>query len=425
MSITNKDYIDMLSPLLNEEQINTFLHSLDEEPIKGCTYNPNKLKEINLKDYIADFESSSLGYGYYSYGSKVSINPLYLSGAIYPMDYSAFCVSKRLYNAIKDKSKLRIIDLCSAPGGKSIALNNLLNNDFELLVCNDFTYKRAEVLKTNVERQGIKNIIVTSNNPKDFLSNFKDYFSIVILDAPCSGSGMARKKEKMDDSWSYSKVKECIMLQENLLETSYNLLIKDGIICYSTCSYSKEEDEDIVQSFLNKHKDCSLLSMADDGSIEGIDGIGKRYFPGLFKGEGQYCCLIKKNSGEVKELKNVVKSIDENLLGLTYKGKRRIIDYCSKELLELNILKLGFSLDNIEEYSKCSYDWDSCHILDLPKIELDKEEALMYMKGLELKKNSIYENQTVILCYLNYPLGFGKCIKGKIKNYLPKGLRIK
>lgn len=426
MSITINDYKEMLLTFLKEEELNIFLSSLENEPIKGCTYNPYKINFEKLKENISDLtDSFSLGYAYYPYGNKVSLNPLYLSGAIYPMDYSAFCVSKQLFNVIKNKNDLRILDLCSAPGGKSIALNNLLNNNFELMVCNDFTYKRAEILKTNIERQGIKNVVVTSNAPKDFLNFFKEYFSTIILDAPCSGSGMSRKKEKMDDVWSYSKVQECCLLQNDLLETSYNLLQKDGILCYSTCSYSKEEDEDMISCFLKKHQDCILLPMIQDNSKDGINSIGKRYIPGLFKGEGQYCCLIQKISGNIKDLNNSVKKIENSLNGLIYKGKKRLIDYCPKELFDLNILKLGFSLENKEEYSKCSYDWDSCHILDLPKIELTNNDVLMYMKGLELKSSSNYENQIVILTYLNYPLGFGKCIKGKIKNYLPKGLRIR
>lgn len=95
---------------------------------------------------------------------------------------------------LKDKNDLKILDLCAAPGGKSIALSSLIKPS--ILVCNDISFKRAEALKLNVERSGIENVVVTSQDPHVFLKDFEGYFDCVILDAPCSGSGMTRKKKR-------------------------------------------------------------------------------------------------------------------------------------------------------------------------------------------------------------------------------------
>jgi len=429
MSILKEDYQKMLSMVVNEKEFEFFLNSLNEEPIKGCTFNKKKVDLKDVLDEIKDsYISSNDSYIYYPYGTNVSKLPMYLSGCIYPMDFSAFSVCNQLSRVLKDKKNLKVLDLCSAPGGKTIGLSNLLDN-ISLIVSNDITYKRSEVLKTNIERRGIKNSVVTSCDPKNFLSSFSSYFDCVILDAPCSGSGMSRKKEKMNDDWSIEKVNECVIIQKDLIETAYELLSKDGILCYSTCSYSKEEDEEIIEELLKKHKDLEIIEMHDDSSLNGINNIGKRYIPGLYKGEGQFCCLIKKVSGEKIELNNLSKELNVDGIiyqGLTYKGIRRIIDYCPNELIELNPLKIGYALDDISEYSKCKYDWDASHFdgLKIRRVELDKEQTVNYFKGLEIKSNLGSNNELVILTYKGLGLGFGKLNKGKIKNYLPKGLRI-
>lgn len=429
MSITTEDYKKILESVIGKEKFQIFLASLTKDPIKGATFNDRKvLFETIKKDIPVVEESDFKNYFYYPYGTVVSHQPLYFTGAFYPMDCSAFAVCHQVAASLSSKKDLQIIDLCAAPGGKSIGLLNLVSN-VKLLISNDITYKRAQVLKTNLERGGFANTVVTSNDPTSFLNSFSSTFSCVLLDVPCSGSGMTRKKDKMAEDWSFEKVKECVEIQENLLETSYKLAKKDGVICYSTCSYSVEEDEKQIEAFLKKHSDVQLLPMQDDGSLDGLNHIGKRYIPGLFNGEGQYCCLMKKVGGEGRELENIASDFlleNQTMKGITFLGSRRILPFCPKELLALTVLKLGYAVDDLSSYAKCPYDWDLSHCESLPfkKVELDSLHAGQFSQGQDIRMNtSSFEGQLVVVQYQKTPLGFGKGVKGRLRNFIPKGLR--
>lgn len=432
MPITEIDYRKMLLPPLTEDQFQLFWKSLGQEPVKGAAFDAKRLPFDALLSDIPGAKKTDIGYAEYPFGTLVSHSPLYAAGAFYPMDRSAYRVSQNLSLALPKDRPVTVIDLCAAPGGKSIALSFLLGNRLSLLVANDITFSRAKVLKTNVERAGIPNAIVLSLDPMGFLSHLKCRFDAVILDAPCSGSGMSRKKAKMEDDWSLEKVAECATIQRRLLALAYELVAPDGVISYSTCSYSREENEDQVKAMLDGHPDLALVPLPDDKGISGLDGIGHRYVPGLYEGEGQYQCLLQKRGGGKapdEDVSLTAVSVGEKTLpGLLFQGQPHVIQTpFPKALLSFRPLKVGYAVNDISQYAKCPYDWDLSHCRDagFPVFPLGRDQALLFMTGQDVRTDTARIDKTIaVATYLGYPMGFAKGVKGRLRNLMPKGLRL-
>src|SRR6185369_12409934 len=96
----------------------------------------------------------------------------------------------------------------------------------------------------NIIKWGCDNVVVTNNDPRDFV-RLENYFDVIVVDAPCSGSGLFRRDEEAIAQWSENNVQLCSQRQKRILADVWPALKKDGILIYSTCSYSKEEDEEI------------------------------------------------------------------------------------------------------------------------------------------------------------------------------------
>ncbi len=426
-----EDYRSLLIPPLDEEGFQRFVTAMEHEPVKGCSFDPHWLTVAALAADIpgATFDESDGSYARYPYGTQVGRNPLYLSGAIYPMDRSAHRVSRALARALTDVERPDVLDMCAAPGGKSIALAHI--KKLGLLVSNDISRKRAGILRTNIERAGVPDAVVTCIDPITMVGTLNGRFDAIILDAPCSGSGMTRKDERMAEDWSEGKVEECALIQTRLLDAAAELVAEGGIICYSTCSYSRQEDEDAISGFLERHPDFEMMEMEDDGGLEGIGGLGHRYIPGLFEGEGQYCCLLR-HKGTLSERSSAPLSVTmiegKEFKGFEYQGSFRIIDRFIPGLERFNPIKIGYAVKDLSAEAKCPYDWDLCHLsaFPLPHAELERSQAEMYLTGQDLRGAIAKEGPQglIVVTYRGFPLGFAKRMPGRVRNLLPKGLRI-
>ena len=152
----------------------------------------------------------------------------------------------------------RILDLCAAPGGKSTQMAAAMAGR-GILFSNEIHPARARILSENIERMGIVNDIVLNHDPKVLAERFPSYFHRILVDAPCSGEGMFRKNEEAVEQWSLENVKLCAGRQEEILECAYTMLMRGGILVYSTCTFAPEEDEEMMAHFLAKHPDMKLL----------------------------------------------------------------------------------------------------------------------------------------------------------------------
>jgi 16S rRNA C967 or C1407 C5-methylase (RsmB/RsmF family)/NOL1/NOP2/fmu family ribosome biogenesis protein len=393
---------------------------------KGLLINPKKVSPFLLFEEFESLKEDPTNINFYTYIKDVDFpgrDILHTAGAYYILDRSSMLISKYL----EPKNREIVLDMCAAPGGKTISY--ALKNPKALIVANDFSQKRAAELSGNVERLGIPNVIVTNFEPSYFLKDFREYFDKIILDAPCSGTGMFRKESKMKDDWSIEKMNNLLPLQDNLLDVAYMLLAKGGTLSYSTCSFMKEEDEDRVEVLLNKYKDINLVQLPlEEGYFEGTLKGTIHIFPHLYQGEGHFLAQLTKG-GTTPALETIEKAQDFdkelNLYTFMYKLEKHALPFIVGSLTSLNALRMGLKITNTTKYAKCPFDHALSHYLDASKsIELTQEDATNYLAGQELVCKENLPDGFYTVSYKKVNLGYVNKKSTKLKNCYPKGLRI-
>jgi 16S rRNA C967 or C1407 C5-methylase (RsmB/RsmF family) len=186
---------------------------------------------------------SSLGY-YLHQRPSFTLDPLLHAGTYYVQEASSMFLEQAVKQTTDTSQPLMVLDLCAAPGGKSTLLQSVISNQ-SLLVSNEVIQSRVNILKENIIKWGSGNVIVTNNDPKDF-SKLSGLFDVVVIDAPCSGSGLFRRDPEAINEWSEANVQLCSQRQQRIIADAWNCLKEEGVLIYSTCSYSTEEDEAIL-----------------------------------------------------------------------------------------------------------------------------------------------------------------------------------
>ena len=224
----------------------------------------------------------------------------HLGGAVYVQEPAAMAPVA----ALEQEPVQRILDLCAAPGGKSLQAATLLEEN-GLLVCNEPSPERRRALMQNLERMGEKRALVSGVDAQKIPSDWYEAFDLVICDAPCSGEGMLRKSEDAAEMWSLENVLLCAERQEKILESAYRACAPGGRILYSTCTWAMEENEEQVAKLLHRHEDLSLIPPRSEVarwakeviSPEGEEGDFSsclRFYPHRFSGEGQFLAVLRK-----------------------------------------------------------------------------------------------------------------------------------
>ncbi len=157
----------------------------------------------------------------------------------------------------------RVLDLCAAPGSKTTHLAQLMGNR-GVLVANEASFVRVRALVINVQKAGASNVTVTRRDGIGY-EKYPQRFDKVLLDAPCSDVGTARKNPGAIDRWTMDRVKKLSNLQKKLITSAYNCLIPGGVLVYSTCTTSREENEDVVEHLLDEEKDARILDVEIPG----------------------------------------------------------------------------------------------------------------------------------------------------------------
>ena len=151
----------------------------------------------------------------------------------------------------------KVIDLCSAPGGKTTHIAEILDNTGEVLAF-DLHENKLDLIKENAERLGITNIKVAQMDATKLNVNLIGAADRVLIDVPCSGLGIIRRKPEIKWTKKRNDLKEIVEVQRKIMENAWEYLRKDGIMVYSTCTLNKEENEENVKWFLANHKDCEI-----------------------------------------------------------------------------------------------------------------------------------------------------------------------
>ena len=369
----------------------------------------------------------------------------------------------------------RVLDLCASPGGKSTQIAALLRGE-GILVSNEIMPDRAKILSENIERMGVRNALVISEDPRNISDRFYGFFDKILVDAPCSGEGMFRRSDVAINEWSLENVANCAKRQEWILDEAAKMLRENGTLCYSTCTFSKEENELQIVNFLERHEEFSLGEMTKfEGMRSGFaageyESVGVRIFPHEANCEGHYLCkLVKKRrmSGQengchedeavnkvmplggfepelskkdAADLKEMYKFFDETFSEESdfkeYIKERKITRFKDRVYLlpkecpkldGLKVLRPGLHLGTIlknrfepgHALAKClsCYDVKRACIL-----EPDGDEAKKYIAGETFNFDGDLPGWYVVFAGI-YPLGWGKLTNSIMKNHYPKGLR--
>ena len=418
------EFFEHLKSYLTDEEIVLLKNSLEEESKHAVLLNPKKMSNetfLSLYPEVIPHPIVKHAYLYNKNQYDLGKSVYHLLGCFYLQEPSAM-IPAYLLDA---KENEFILDMCAAPGGKSVQ-SSFLMNDTGLIISNDLSKPRALTLLENVERLGIGNIIVTNNDLSTIYTKYLDTFNRIILDAPCSGSGMFRKDEKMIKDWSYGKVLKNQEVQKQLITIAYEMLAPGGTMCYSTCSYSEEEDEDVIIHLLN-NSDAEIEKISQPSFyINKKKPYGFHLVPFLFNGEGHYICLIKKpGKNTVKTYKSEknsqkygldflnVNRFGDTLFGLNYPFNNR----------GFNIIRMGVKIGEIIK-DEIKFDYHYAHFAKgfTREYELSDSELDIYLSGNVV--NAPLEKGYYLLKYQGINVDIAKSDSRVIKNHFPKGLRI-
>lgn len=439
----NPIFIERMKQILKDEYP-LFEQALKQKQVKALYLNSNK---NNLNTFISQYalkqhHMCSTGYYFDHELYPLGKHPFHDCGLYYIQEPSAMLVGTLLHVEKGDK----VLDMCAAPGGKTCFVASALK-DTGVVIANDINASRASILSSNVERFGLKNTIVTNTTPKMITDQLPEFFDKIILDAPCSGEGMFRKLDLAIDTWSLDKVNDCARIQRELVTQAYHALKPGGQLIYSTCTYSMEENEEIVSSILNQYPDMKLIQIPLTHGMQ--PGIGYpeccRLYPHHHFGEGHFIALFKKEgTPSISKYPYVTSSINKNqisLLNQFYKEHLNIktptlIHASNEHLYELKanfpvlnkvkILRQGLYLGEckkgrFEPSYALSHTLTRNDVKRFYQLGSESTEVKKYLKGETLE--GTHQKGYGVIFVENYPLSFYKESNGIVKNLIPKGLR--
>ncbi len=388
---------------------------------------------------------------YYNYQTRPGKHPYHHAGVYYIQEASAMAPAAAAEVEKGDK----ILDLCAAPGGKSSQLASALMGT-GLLVSNEIVPSRAKILSGNIERMGIKNAIVLNHNPQELEKHFPYFFDKIVVDAPCSGEGMFRKEKAVVDEWSQEQVLICANRQSHILESAAKMLAPNGKIIYSTCTFSPEENEQVVSKFISGHPEFSVIkpkiykyfSPGRPQWADGEESISNtmRLFPHKLKGEGHFVAVLQKKGGEQAKIKYSKVINDKKLLKdweafadsnikdikfdnfILFGQTLYSVPENTPDFSKLKVLRAGLQLGEIkkgrfEPSHSLAIALNPTQVTNCEDMSLDDCRVEQYLMGHEIATDNPQKGWRLISVN-GYSLGWGKCDGNVIKNHYPKGLRI-
>ena len=460
----SNEYAEQMKKLLGKDYENYVL-ALDKPAVRGLRVNTKKisvdefLKTNKLNAKLKKIWFSSDGF-VFDMDKNIGFSDEFLSGLVYvqePSSMLAVCSSE----IEKEDRPLKVLDLCASPGGKTSQIACRVSED-SIIFANEIIKSRAEILQSNIERQGFKNVIVLNEEPKDLLG-FKGFFDYVFVDAPCSGEGMFRKNPETISEWSKDNVQMCANRQREILEIAERLVAEDGKLVYSTCTFNKKEDEEIVKWLIDEFgfelQDVSeeIKKSTIPSALENdLEDKARKFLPYKADGEGQFVAVLKKTASAEKNSlysKKHGKCIvqigqSENKLVLEFSNQALKENFSWRDLYlvgnnvflapkafdgdirtaleSLKFLLVGVKIGSIEKnrFEPNHNLFMAFEDLFKVKIELNDEELKKYLHGEEIVKPEVSAKGYAVVSRNGFAIGGVKVSNGRLKNLYPRGLRI-
>lgn len=391
-------------------------------------------------------------YGYYlPQRPSFTLDPFFHGGAYYVQEAASMFLEHAMRHTCDESAPLKVLDLCAAPGGKSTLLQSFLSTN-SLLVANEVIRSRAAVLADNISKWGATNVVVTNNDPRDF-ARLPGFFDVMVIDAPCSGSGLFRREPEAVAEWSPENVALCSQRQQRILADAWPALKENGILIYSTCSYSKEEDEDILD-WLAEHFDATSLPLPLDPSWQIVTTLsdkrkceGYRFYPDKIKGEGFFLACFRKGMEAARlprqrdkltplprrerdKLQPWIRDMAP-LYFLEHQGEvlifpQTIAPAVSVLQQQLYLRKAGVKAGQLAGNTLLPDHQLAMSTLltdTVPQVALNLEQALQYLRKEDPAVPTPVKGWA-LMQYDHMPLGWAKILPNRINNYYPKELRI-
>lgn len=443
------DFKNRMKDMLGEEYP-AFLENYNNKHFSALRLNPSKDTNF-LAEYLDEpVKWAQNAYYFNPDTSPMGKLPYHNMGLYYIQEPSAMFPAEVLSPSEGEV----ILDLCASPGGKSTQIALKMNNT-GLLISNEIIPKRANVLKDNIARLGIRNAIVLNESPDAISKRFDGFFDKILVDAPCSGEGMFRKNPEAIGEWSVDNVKNCATRQLDILNTIKNCLKNDGILVYSTCTFSPEENEQVIEKFLIENPDFELAEIENKyfqsglkkNAKTGLDDITKtvRIFPHKTNGEGHFVAkLIKHSENNEFSAKTQKSTLNKKALSLWQDFEKKHLTTSFKGVFlqfgdniyvapqncpvldKIKVLYSGLLLGKIEN-NRFTPSHELALSLNPNDVKnqavLNDVELVQYIHG-ETIPTDLNTDGWVLITYKNNAVGWGKISNNTIKNHYPKYLRI-
>lgn len=445
------EYSERMKSILGNE-FNSYINALNSSPIRAFRVNTDK---ISLEDFkkINIFSKEEIPYvenGFYLDYDRIGNHPYHHAGMIYVQEPGAMAPAE----CVDIDPDWKILDMCAAPGGKSTQLKNKLGEN-GVLVSNEIIPSRCKILTGNIERLGLRNCVTTCMDTSRLAKTFPKTFDLVMCDAPCSGEGMFRKEDVAIDEWSVENVMKCAERQAEILDNAAKLVKNGGYVVYATCTFSLEENEMTVDSFLKNHPEFELVPVNEKVINHTVDGINydgcecenislaRRFYPHISKGEGQFMAVLRNTLDATPEYTNkkrstikidsIVKDFIEDTLSdydeshiMMYNGNPIYFTpdfeipkgaaFCCG--VTIGEIKKNYILPHHQFFMAMGKDFKR-------KINLSAEsdEIKKYLHGEEFETDC--PNGWAAVTVDGCTVGGVKVVNGRAKNHYPKGLRTK
>jgi 16S rRNA C967 or C1407 C5-methylase (RsmB/RsmF family)/NOL1/NOP2/fmu family ribosome biogenesis protein len=459
-SLAKLDYFDTEAFLSAHESGNQVV-SVHMNPGKQILHGANWNENIKYPPFEISSPVPWADDAYYlSSRPNFTYDPLFHAGCYYVQEASGLFLSFALKQTLNLSEKLSVLDLCAAPGGKSTMLLSLISSE-SLLVSNEVIKSRVPALNQNITKWGRPNGIISNNDPAHF-KQLPGFFDLILIDAPCSGSGLYRKDPEAGTGWSTDLVNLCSQRQKRIVADVWDSLKDEGILIYSTCSYSIEENEDILDSIFRQYP-CESIILSPDKNWNIVETIsqqagayGYRFYPDKVRGEGFFLAVIRKKKSATNPLISLPfekhQKLNRKSAGISRSGMLQLDKWINESSLEF--LAIGDSFHAVPKAITAEFEllkshlylrkagvrlgksggseWIPDHELavaivlkeDYPYLDFEKAEALRYLRGepVEYEKNRLGWH---IACFQGQRLGWVKLLDSRMNNYYPKAWRIR
>ena len=452
-----EQFISRMQRELGVAEAEVLCAALETEPSTSVRLNPAKMAEQKWGGGRVAWSD----YGYLL-GERpaFTLDPDFHAGAYYVQEassqFAGYIVSMAVGGADACMG-LRVLDMCAAPGGKSTHYATLVG-ERGLVVANEINRSRAAVLADNARKWGLGNMVVTCNDSAR-VADFEEWFDVVAVDAPCSGEGMFRKSDEACEQWSEANVAMCAERQWEILQNAFRSLKPGGVLLYSTCTFNRTEDEDVVGRACEEFGDELLavddIPIGDDwGVVMGREGVFQtfRFFPHRLTGEGMFMAVARKAGLATsrrrmpKARRKVMEAVDKRTaqeLSRWVKESEQMRFFaagdtlygCRKEHYDevealagtLAVIYSGVAMGQVFKgklkpdgalalYAGVNHDAVAC-------CEVDEQEALKFLRKQDMDAAQFSEGVNMVL-YGGRPLGFVKRVGARVNNMYPNSLRI-